>query len=202
MDRIEAEPGPLEIDDEGAVDSDVAIPEDDLLDRLDRAVDTDADGVITAREVIEASERVARTRLTPSYFTLPAACLELVASALTLHHASGAEDMQPVVFATAFVLNLFLLAAFHYLAATTRSLLLWLFMAWKGLFALLVAAALYERSIPHKVWTGEGFRLTEPSSALVTAAAILVVTTAGLVVFRLVLSTTRWWARKRGGVHA
>ena len=148
---------------------------------------------------MEAGERVAKIPLTPSFFTLPIAGLELVAAALVLSHASTAEDMAPVVYATAFVLNLFLLAAFHYFAATTRLFLLWCFLVWKGLFSVVLAFVIWEKSLPHKVWTGEAFRLTEPSRELVTAAIIMALTTVGLIVFRIVISTGRWMKRVEVG---
>ncbi len=148
-----------------------------------------------AEDILEVGERVARTPITPSFFTLPVACLELIAAGIVLMHASEAVDMVPVVYAAAFVLNLFLLAAFHYFAATVYPFLLWCFLLWKGFFSMVLAFILWERAQPHKVWTGSAFELTEPANGLVVASTIMLLTTVSLVVYRIVLSTERLWTR-------
>jgi hypothetical protein len=167
--------------------------EESPLKAIKDALDVDKDGRVSPSEVLEVGEEIATRKRSASIFTLPVAALELVAAGITVVMVSPvAEDMEPVVYATAFVIGFFLIAAFHYLIETQRRLVLWFFLAWKTFLSLFLATILWERSLPHDVWTGEGFRDSGMSIPLQIAAGIMVLTAVALIAARVVLSTGRW----------
>ena len=120
---------------------------------------------------------------------------------MVVNHAAGTPDMAAVAWASAFALSLYFTWVFHNAALLRRRLFQNFLLGVKLLFGTLLAAVLWDMSAPHKVWMGQGFDVTDPSSALSASAVMMVVAGVGLLVFRLLRVTSHAVraARKRFG---
>lgn len=172
-------------------DGDGNVTPDEVITGIKEGVDADDDGKISAKEIADASVKVAKLHVPTSFVTLPVAMGELMAAALVVYQSAVAPDMVAVVYVTGFAVGIFLIAAVHYMIATARPIWLWFFLAWKCLLSLAMAAALWERHNPHKVWDGTALKMTEPAQSLATASILMVVAVSALVIFRVFLATER-----------
>jgi len=121
-----------------------------------------------------------------SWVTLPVALLDLAAAAIAVNHATAVADMEPVVWATVYILNLFLIWVYH-VGHSTRSCSRFFFVVARVLYGGLLGFVLWDHSQPHEVYDNGQFVMTASSTWLVIAGLMTALGGAAMLYHFMVL---------------